>query len=91
MSSSVAEAGILIVLLDAPEMNGWRAPSIFTCPSTAMQRVPPNAVLAQSKTLRVRSSTHGMPSMCPQPKYMEESENGSVPFSDWVHMRLKNS
>ena len=50
----VASCGMLIVLLIAPEMNGWAAAIMRMCASTAMKRCPilPH-LLAQSKTGQV--------------------------------------
>ena len=64
MSSTVASLGRLIVLLIAPEMNGWAAAIIRMWPSGAMNRVPflPH-LLAQSKTGRCSALRCGAPSM----------------------------
>jgi len=60
---------MLMVLLIAPEMNGWAAAIIRMCASVAMKRVPrlPQR-LAQSKTGRWAAFSRGAPStvMVPQ-------------------------
>jgi hypothetical protein len=45
-SSTLADSGMLTVLEMAPEMNGWAAAIIRTCPIAEMTRSP----MAQSKT-----------------------------------------
>ena len=69
MSSTVASLGRLIVLVIAPEMNGWAAAIIADVASAEMNRLPvlPH-LLAQSKTGRCSGFRCGAPStvMLPQ-------------------------
>ncbi len=65
MSSSVASGGRLTVFEMAPERNGWTAAIIRTCPIGAMERVPPTALNAQSKTGRCAAFSPGAPSIVP--------------------------
>ena len=59
----VASFGMLMVLLMAPEMNGWAAAIITMCASVEMKRLPflPQR-LAQSKTGRCSGFRCGAPS-----------------------------
>ena len=65
MSSTVASGGRLTVLEIAPERNGWTAAIIRTWPMAPMERVPPTALNAQSKTGRCLGSSPGAPSIVP--------------------------
>ncbi len=63
MSSTLASLGRLMVLLMAPEMNGWAAAIMRMCPWGAMNRLPyfPH-LLAQSNTGRCSVLRCGAPS-----------------------------
>ena len=65
MSSTVASGGRFTVFEIAPERNGWTAAIIRTCPIAPMERVPPTALKAQSKTGRCAAARCGAPSIVP--------------------------
>ena len=65
MSSTVASGGRFTVFEIAPERNGWTAAIILTCPIASMERVPPRALKAQSKTGRCAVERCGAPSIVP--------------------------
>ena len=56
---------MLTVLLIAPERNGWTADIIRTWPMGAIERAPPSALNAQSKTGRCSLFRPGAPSIVP--------------------------
>ena len=69
MSSTVISFGMLIVLLIAPERNGWAAAIILMCPSWWMKRLPfLPLLLAVSKTGRCSSARCGAPSIVCRPQ-----------------------
>ena len=71
MSSTVASFGMLIVLLIAPEMNGWAAAIMRMWPPCEMKRLPfrPQR-LAQSKTGQCSGLRCGAPSTVIVPQTM---------------------
>ena len=54
---------MLIVLLIAPEMNGWAAASMRRCPMWWIDREPLAGLKAQSNTARCSSARCGAPSI----------------------------
>ena len=64
-SSTPTSLGRFTVFEIAPEMNGWMAPIMRTCPMGPMQRVPFAGLRAQSNTARCSSFRCGAPSMTP--------------------------
>ena len=63
MSSTVAASGMFTVLLMAPEMNGWTAAIMRTCPMGAIDRSPFTGLKAQSNTGRCSGFRPGAPSI----------------------------